>query len=369
MMIKLGLPRVAATLNTLFLTVFLGIAPQVLTAAPGTVYTSTNGAGSNEVVAYNRTAHGRLGPPRYFATGGLGTGAGLGSQGAIALSESGHWLLAVNAGSDDVTVFEVRPDGALRAQSKTASGGDMPISITVHGDMVFVLNAGSPPQINGFRLTREGQLEAMPGATGMLVGAAPAQVSFDNHGASLVVTEKGSNTLEVFTIDDDENLVGPVVTPSSGATPFGFAFGRGDILVVSEAVGGAPGASTVSSYWLDDDGTLTPLTMALPTTQTAACWVAVTKNGKYAYVANTGSSSISSIAVGRDGYLTLLDPAAGSTGAGTAAIDMAFSGNSRYLYALASGTISAFRGKPDGSLTPVGRVAGLPTSAVGLAAR
>jgi 6-phosphogluconolactonase (cycloisomerase 2 family) len=347
---------------------FLGIAPQVLSAAPGAVYTSTNDAGANEIVAYSRTADGGLGSPQYFATGGMGTGAGLGSQGAIALSESGQWLLAVNAGSDDITVFSVRSNGSLKARSRTPSGGDMPISIALHGDMVFVLNAGNP-RINGFRLTHDGELEAIPGAVGTLSGAGPAQVSFDDHGTTLVVTDKASNIIETFTFGQGGNLMGPFVTTSSGATPFGFSFGHRDILVVSEAAGGAPGASTVSSYWLGDDGTLVPITVALPTTQTAACWVAVTRNGKYAYTANTGSSSISSIAVGRNGALTLLNAAAGSTGAGTAAIDLAFSVNDRYLYALASGSISAFEVMSDGSLTPVGTVGGLPMTAVGLAGR
>lgn len=367
MIIKLGLPH-AAALNTMLLTVFLGTAPPVLTAAPGTVYTSTNNAGTNEIVAYSRTADGVLGAPRYFATGGVGLGAGLGSQGAIALSESGQWLLTVNAGSNDVTVFSVSSDGSLAARSKTPSGGNMPISIALHGDMAFVLNAGSA-RINGFSLTHDGRLEAIPGATGALSGAGPAQVSFDDHGTTLVVTDKATNTIETFTLGTGGNLMGPFVTPSAGATPFGFAFGHRDIVVVSEAAGGAPGASTVSSYLVNGDGTLTPVTTAVPTTQTAACWVAVTKDGKYAYAANTGSSSISSIAVSPNGALTLLNPVAGSTGGGTAAIDLAFSINGRFLYGLASGTISSFDVMSDGSLAPVGMVGGLPASAVGLVAR
>jgi len=367
-MTKLGLPRVAATVNALVLAVFLGAAPQVIKAASGTVYTSTNGAGANEVVAYSRAADGSLGPPQHFATGGTGTGGGLGSQGAIALSEDGYWLLSVNAGSDDITVFAVGADGSLMARSKTPSGGDMPISVTIHGDRVFVLNAGISPGINGFRLKVNGELEAIPGAVGMLSGAGPAQVSFDHYGTSLVVTNKGTDNIEVFTFDGDGNLVGPVPTVSSGLTPFGFSFGHRDILVVSEAAGGGPGASTVSSYLLNQDGSLQPLTAALPTTQTAACWVTVTKNGKYAYTANTGSGSISSIAVGRDGYLTLLNAAAGLTH-GAAAIDLAFSVNGRYLYALASGIISAFRLSSDGSLTRIGAGTDPLMTAVGLAGR
>jgi 6-phosphogluconolactonase len=366
-MINWVMPRIAATVSTIALAVFTGVTPQTLSASTGAVYTMTNAAGPNEIVAYNRTANGDLGTPRMFPTGGMGTGAGLGSQGAIALSPDGHWLLAVNAGSNDVTVFSVQEDGSLTARSKTPSGGTMPISVAIHGDTVFVLNAGGNPTINGFRLTQAGDLAAIPGLVGVLTGAGPAQVSFDDHGTSLIVTDKGTNTIEIFALDDG-SLMGPVVTASAGPTPFGFSFGHRDVLIVSEAAGGAPGASTVSSYRLGDDGNLQLITPSLATTQGAACWVAVTNNGKFAYTTNTADGSISSVAVGTDGSLTLLEAVAGSTGIGTAPIDLAFSVNSQYLYALASGTISAFRVSSDGSLTPIGTVAGLPLYGVGLAA-
>ena len=129
------------------------------------------------------------------------------------------------------------------------------------------------------------------------------------------------------------------------------------------------GASTISSYEVDDSGQLHVITSALHAGQTAACWVGVTQNGKFAYVANTGSGTISSVAVGRDGTLRLLGAAAGQTPPGTAATDLAFSINSKYLYALASGTISVFRAAADGSLTGAQVVSGLPLSTVGLVAQ
>jgi 6-phosphogluconolactonase (cycloisomerase 2 family) len=172
----------------------------------------------------------------------------------------------------------------------------------------------------------------------------------------------------VYTIDGS-SLGGPFTHPSSGPTPFGFGVARSNVLIVSEAAGGAPGASTVSSYEVDDSGDVRLITASLATGETAACWVAATGNGKYAYIANTGSSTISSVAVGRDGSLTLLEAVAGRTPAGTPAIDLAFSLNSKYLYGLAGNTISAFQVSSDGSLTPVQVVSGIPTSAAGLVAR
>ena len=346
--------------------VAMGLAPAAL-AEPGAVYTLTNAAGANAVLAYDRGADGRLSNSRMFPTGGFGMGAGLGSQGAIVLSEDHRWLLAVNAGSDDVTVFSV-DDDSLTWRSKTPSGGDQPVSVTLHGDAVFVLNAGGAANVQGFQLTATGALVPLPGTHAALSGAAPAQVSFNDRGTALIVTGKDSNTLETFLLDDGQ-ITGHTVTASAGATPFGFAFAHQERVIVSEAFGGAPGLSAVSSYQLERDGRLRLITASLGTTQTAACWVAVTRDGKFAFAANTGSSSISSYAVGERGDLTLLEAVAGETPPGTAAIDLALSGNGRFLYALASGTLSVFGVAGDGSLTPVTVLFGLPPASVGLAAR
>src|SRR5262249_30202318 len=135
--------------------------------------------------------------------------------------------------------------------------------------------------------------------------AGPAQVSFAPDGDALVVTEKATNCVDVFPVDDD-GRAGPVTChPSVGKTPFGFAFAD-DILIVWEAFGGAPGASAATSYVLEDDS-LQPVTRSAPTTQTAACWIAITPDGRFAYATNTGSGTVTGYRVGRDGELVRLD--------------------------------------------------------------
>ena len=325
-----------------------------------------NAAGPNTVVVFSRASDGTLVQTQSVLTGGTGTGAGLGSQGSFALSQDGRRLLAVNAGSNDVTVFSVA-GGELTAVSTVLSGGVMPISVTVHNDTVFVLNAGGTPNITGFHLTN-GVLVPIPSAEKVLTGTGPAEVSFNLDGTLVAVTEKTSNTIVVFSIDAGK-LIGPFISASSGQEPFGFAFGPHNLLFVSEAVNGAPNGSTVSSYQADAGGGLRLITASLPTTQTAACWLAVTGNGRFAYTDNTGSSTVSSFAVAPDGSLALLDGTAGSTPAGTSPIDLALSAGSQYLYSLASGTISGFQVAADGSLAPIGSITGLPTSTVGLQAQ
>jgi 6-phosphogluconolactonase (cycloisomerase 2 family) len=343
-------------------------------SAAGAVYVLTNAAAGNAVAVFQRAGNGRLTPAGTVATGGLGTGAGTGSQGALVLSENGKWLYAVNPGSDDFSVFAVRPDG-IEKVNQLPSGGDQPISLTINHRLLYVLNAGpGGSNITGFVVGPRGILAPLPGSTRPLNSASgPAQVSFSPDGRVLVVTEKATNMIDTFTVGRDGLPVGPVAHPAAGVTPFGFAFAGDDTLVVSEAFGGAANGSAASSYNLDRTGTLTTITASAPTHQTAACWTAVSPNGRYAYTMNAGSGSVSGYRVGRNGSLTLLDPSgiSGQTGADSHPTDAAFSENGRYFYVLSAGThgITAFQVQNDGSLTAISGATGLPTEAVGLVAR
>jgi hypothetical protein len=88
----------------------------------GVIYTMDNAAADNHVLAWKRMANGTLSGPAMHATGGAGTGAGLSSQGSVLLSHDGRWLFVCNAGSDEISVFEVGPQG-LQLVDKVSSGG------------------------------------------------------------------------------------------------------------------------------------------------------------------------------------------------------------------------------------------------------
>ena len=338
----------------------------------GAVYTLTNGAAGNAVAVFDRAANGSLTPAGSVATGGLGTGGGLGSQGAIVLE--GRRLLAVNAGSNSVSLLRVREDGPV-LRDVAPSGGVRPISITSHGRLVYVLNMGdptTPANITGFRIWH-GRLFSLPGSSRPLSSAAPdpAQIEFSPDGRQLVVTEKATNQILTYRVGLFGYASAPRIQPSAGQTPFGFAFAKRSHLIVSEAYGGAPDASVLSSYDLRVDGTVTPISPNVATTETAACWVVVTENGRYSYTTNTGSASVSGFAVGNDGSLSLLDADGKTANTGAGPIDAALSQGSRFLYVLTSGAhqIEGFRVNGDGSLVALGTVGGLPASSVGLAAR
>jgi 6-phosphogluconolactonase len=341
-------------------------------AGAGAVYTLTNGAAGNAVAVFERHGDGSLTGAGSVATGGLGTGAGLGSQGALV--RSGTRLLAVNAGSDSISLLVIRHDG-VRLLDTAPAGGVGPISVAVHRDVAYVVNQGggpTPANIAGFRVAG-GELTPLPGSSRPLSAASPgpAQIEFSHDGALLVVTEKATNRIVTYRVDAAGYASAPNAQPSAGQTPFGFAVDRGR-LIVSEAFGGAPDASVVSSYRLGADGTIAAISPNVATTETAACWVVVTQNGRYAYATNTGSGTISGYAVARDGALTLLDAdgRTGITGPGSSPSDAALSSGSRFLYVLEAGTheLSGFRVRADGGLQPVGAIGGLPTGAAGLVA-
>jgi 6-phosphogluconolactonase (cycloisomerase 2 family) len=340
---------------------------------PGAVYTQSNAAAGNALLVYDRGPDGTLTPGAVIPTGGLGAGGGLGSEGSVTLSENGEFLLVVNAGSDELSLFRLRGT-APELLATVPSGGDRPISVTEHAGIVYVVNGGAGNDIAGFRITTTGgsdaTLVAIPGATRPLSApdAGPAQIQFTPRGDAVVVTEKNTNRILSFAVDAGGAAAAPTITASPGQTPFGFAF-AGNTLVVTEAQGGAPNGSTISSYAVGANGALTLVTPSLHTGESSACWFAAAKDGRAAFAANTGSSTITTVAVAPTGAVTLRTD--GSDAAtGTTAIDNAVSRNGRFLYQLTSGAheVDAFLIGNDGALTEVG-VQGVPAGVVGLAVK
>ena len=362
-------PRIARSAVAAFSLSLLAMAA----AQAGQVFTSTNGVAGNLLLVYDHGQDGRFTLHAQLPTGGLGTGGGLGSQGAVTLSSDGRHVFVVNAASNTLSTFTLDHGQPVLA-SVVDSGGLRPISVTERDGLVVVLNAAGDGNIAAFR-NNAGQLQAVPGATRPLsvaASAGAAQVGFSERGDALVVTEKTTNRITTYTVAADGTLGQPTATASAGITPFGFAFDKRDHLIVSEAQGGATNGSTTSSYRFNLRDPAQPLLVSpsVPTTQTAACWVAVSPNGRFAFTANAGSNSVSSYRIAPDGELTLAHAVAGSTGADAGATDLAVSANGRVLYALAPRglQIVGYTIGSDGHLAATGMAAGLPTGVVGLAA-
>ena len=346
-------------------------------ATAGAVYTLTNSSTGNAVMMFNRSSNGHLALGGTFATGGMGSGAGIGTQGALMLDASNRFLFAVNAGSNTISVFSVTNSGLILIGTKS-SNGQNPVSLTTFGNMLFVLNeggaVGGTDTIAGFTVDASGNLKNF--SQGIPLSApsvGPAEISFNPEGNLLVVTERNTNNVDVFFLDAQGNVTNMKVMASAAATPYGFAFGKRDILIVSDAVGGSPNAGAVSSYYLPQDDSGRTVTGSAADHQSAPCWIATTNDGLYAYTTNTGSGTVSGYSVGFSGVLHLLDAngQTASLGASSAPVDLAISNDSRNLYVLGPGTgiIDGFWIAANGSLSRVTGVSGLPTSASGLAVR
>lgn len=324
----------------------------------GHVYEATNAAGGNGVTVFDRHPDGTLHPTVTVATGGLGAGASLHSQGGIA--RDGRILFVVNAGDDSVSALAATRHG-LVLRDRISTGGDFPVSVTVRNGVGYVLNQGSDT-IRGFRYDPDGRLHRLPDSTRALTPNSAggttdaAQISFTPDGRSLVVTEKAANRIETFGVV--RGYAGNARPhASAGTTPYGFDFDRRGHLIVSEAATGSASSYRVRPF--------DAVTSALSDTQKAACWLVVA--GDRAFVVNAASTSISSYRIAPDGSLALEAAVAATTGAGPT--DAAVSSDGRTLSVrLGDGSLSSFQIGADGGLTPAGTAAGTAYGTSGLIA-
>jgi 6-phosphogluconolactonase len=340
----------------------------------GHVYVNDNTAGTNTIGAFNRHADGTLTPAAGspFTAGGAGTGAGLASQGAIQISADGRFLIAADAGSNQISVLRINQDGSLSPvrHGLVSSGGATPVSIAVHGDLVYVANAGNADSnYTGFRLNLQGHLRPIPGSTVTLPsGSQPGDVLFNGTGTLLAGTRVGTSQVDSFTVRPDGR---PTAAPGSpfqaqGLGPFGSEFRptNPDQLFVSNAHNA--GFGTVSAFSDAADGTLSSITGSPFTDkQTAPCWVEISHDGQFLFTVNTGSSTISRYSIASGGVLTLLGSTpVGATG-GVGAVDARLSPDGGFLYVDESriGAVGEFA-VSGGNLTELtGSPASLPAGA------
>ena len=365
---RVGAVLVAAAAITLTLALAGGAtASGRASSAPGAVYALTNAPAGNAVVVYERGGDGSLTPAGSYATGGTGTGAGLGSQGAVIVSDDGRLLFAVNAGSNTVSSFRIRPHG-LELADTAPSGGTTPTSVAFRRGLLYVLNAGVPNNVSGFTVDASGRIEPLAGSSRPLSASStsPAQVGFSDDGAAVIVTERATNRIDTYVVGADGLLGAPVVHASAGPVPFGFAVDKRNTLFVSEA--GAGGGA--SSYRISADAALEPASSMVMTGQRAACWAVLTKNGRYGYVTNAGTGNISGFAIGHDGSASLLNADGVTAATGGNPTDVAVSHDGQFLYArvAALNEIAIFRIGSDGSLSPTAPLTATPAGLAGLAA-
>jgi 6-phosphogluconolactonase (cycloisomerase 2 family) len=322
----------------------------------GAVFVMTNDPGGNSILVFRRNPNGKLIAAGSVPTGGLGNGTmpdSLQSQGSLV--RNGNFLFAVNAGSNEISVLSIGKK-ALTLVDTVPSGGELPTSLAVLDDLLYVVNVGSGA-ITGFRIGSGGQLTALAGSTRPISGGpsvpmrGASQVAFTPNGEALLVTVKMPSVIDVFRVRDDGLTDGPFTTPSSGGGPFGFAFDRRGRLIVAETNGGPPNEGSASSYSVAANGTPTVISGKVGNGQFATCWVVIMS--PFAYTTNTISGTISRYRVGNDGVLALQQPVAATTGGNP--IDMALSAGGEFLYTIVDGAgrISIYGVEDNGNLTSV----------------
>jgi 6-phosphogluconolactonase len=333
------------------------------------VFAQTNEADANRVVAFRRGADGALSSRAVYETGGRGDGVPhLTSQASVVLTGDGTRLLVTNAGSDELSVFAVDA-GGLELLQTVSSGGGAPKSVAEHGGLVYVLNTGEPALV-GFRIGDAG-LEPLPGARFELgADSDPAQVGFTPEGATLVVTNRGTNSIDLYPVDAEGRLGEPQRQASSGPTPYGFAFAADDTLLVTEAFGAEKGKAAASSYRVRG-GAAAPVSRSVGNGRSEICWAVVTKDDRYVFTTNFADGAVSRYAIGSDGSITLDEAVAGSAIEGQTGLrDEALTPDGRFLYAIDADArrIFGWAVGEAGALDALGSWEGVPGTVAGLAA-
>lgn len=335
-----------------------------------TVFVLSNDNDENEVLTYQRGYDGEFALRLRTATGGRGSGGTtdpLQSQGSLVLSEDHSLLFAVNSASGTVSSFHL-VNGLPILIDTQSSGGAFPVAVAEHAGTVYVLNAGGSGAIEILKTDLLGHFREVRNSAVFLTstnsGASSISVSPD--GSWLVVIEKASNSIDLFPIHPDGTL-GPVVSNKS-VTPGVFAtvFTLSGQLIVSENQPGGTDVSSISSYTINGNGTLAPVTQSLQTFGDGNCWNAISPNGKWVYVDNAGTSTVAGFSITANGALTPVANTILSTLPGGAAnLDMTISGDGKYLFNLQSGagTIGVFTINSDGTLNQLGDIQGLPKTA------
>ncbi len=331
------------------------------------VYIESNDGVNNAILVFRQQPDGKLVLQSQTASGGKGFGAGLASQGALAMDKKNNLLFAVNAGSNSLSSFRIKADGNVELLYTESTGGEKPVSVTVHDRFVYVVNNASS-DIMGFRVDGNGKLYPIDDSHQTLssTNADPAQISFTPDGDALFITEKANNKITAFALKQNGAAYNKVVNQSVGNTPFGFNFARNQFMVVSNADGGNTGTSSCTSYSNLDNLNISAVNGKVNNGQSAVCWVGTSSFGRYAFAANTGSNTISVFFVDHSGKLFLIPWA--TANAGEKPADIIVSDNNEFVYNINGGdnSIGEYRRNVLGRLQNIGFVTSLPDFAAGL---
>ena len=352
---------------------------QTTSSSPGAVFAATNGIRRNQIIMYKRLPNGQLRWVGKFDTGGRGEGGindPLQSQNSLVITPDHSFLLAVNAGSSDISVFRILDDTLVLVDVAPSLGGN-PVSIALHDDLVYVVNFGGIYHTAGFRMQPWGELTPIRYSRKPLstLDTAPSTAAFSADGSKLIISERQTNKVDVFSVAADGSISDPIFNQFTNTEPFGLQVDPSGVLLVTSTAG------SVTSYAVNPDNTLSVISENSPSSGGATCWV-VSYAGQ-AWVSNTTSSTLSAYALKPGGALDALGVVAKQAPTGPTIfppvkpptsfpLDLALSADGNYLYAVFSalGQIVEYKTGANGKLTEIGTVApyAAQTGVEGLAA-
>jgi 6-phosphogluconolactonase len=336
-----------------------------------TVFVLSNDNVKNEVLTYQLGYNGQFDLRVRVATGGRGSGGTtdpLQSQGALTLSGDHNLLFAVNSASGTVSSFHLI-DGLPVLVDVQPSGGAFPVAVAEHNGTVYVLNAGGSGAVEVLKADGLGRLHDVASSTTFLTGtnSGASSISVSPNGRWLVVIEKASNSIDLFPIHPDGTL--GAVASNTSVTPgvFATSFTPNGQLVISEnQPSSGSDTSSISSYTINSNGSLTAISQSVPTFGNGNCWNVITPNGKWVYAENSATSTVAGFLISSSGALSAIANTIVSTlPEGATNLDIITSTDGKYLFNLLSGAgaIGVFTINSDGTLKQLGDIEGLPKTA------
>jgi 6-phosphogluconolactonase len=341
----------------------LALAPLAAGASAKTsVYSISNAAPKNTLIKFVQRSNGTLRKVQTIRTGGSGGLApqpGCEPPGGCPMLDTqsevvvrGRLVFVVNAGSDTITSFIEKRNGRLKRVDVQSSMGDFPNSIAVKRGVLYVLNSHSD-SIAGFRYDKRGEIKRIVNSVRPLAamqiaqGLSPRQIGFDRTGGVLIVTRLSPlpGGIDTFVLNSNNRPGQAVANAPTTPLPFGFAVDRYNNLVMSQVSAppelAMPG--NTATYDINTQtGQLTPIE-TVTSDGVAPCWVVITRDGRYAFVVNTGGgappATVARYGLTPAGDLTSLGITGENNANGDqfARTDEVLSRNGRYLFVLNPG--------------------------------
>ena len=328
-------------------------------SARTSVYSISNAAPNNTLIKFVQRGNGTLKKVQTIKTGGSGGLApqpGCEPPGGCPMldtqSEVVVWkrlVFAVNAGSDSITSFIEKKNGKLKRVDVQSSMGDFPNSIAVKRGVLYVLNSHSD-SIAGFKFDKRGEIRRIVNSVRPLAAMqiaqvlSPRQIGFDRTGGVLIVTRLSPlpGGIDTFLLNSKNRPGQAIANAPTTPLPFGFAVDRYNNLVMSQVSAppelAMPG--NTATYDINTQtGQLTPIE-TVTSDGVAPCWVVITRDGRYAFVVNTGGgapdATVARYGLTSAGDLTLLGLTGENNANGDefARTDEVLSRNGRYLFVL-----------------------------------